>query len=399
MIRSTGVRWRSSDAGQVLVIVAIALLGIVAVAALVIDGGFAWGRQRETQNGADAVAVAGTAIIQQALANEPMTDGDVGCAVDEAATDNDVTLESAEYTDYDGDAMGVDVGPCAPGAGGAIPAGAQGVRALASQEFETFVAGVVGVSELTVEADATAVVGIQPGVCPGAEGCGILPVTFPRTIDSCDGTTEREVGDVDWPILNPATDTLDASNLSIVPLCTTNNGSGGSSVGWLNLPGCPNNLAQTITTPCHSAINIPAWLDTSSGNPNDAEDELEDYTGPQPGVAEAADAVVQVPIHDNTCRSKPADSVATCPEGNWSGRGSELHYHIPYWVGFKLDGAFVGGSDPECGQAPGGPLAMAGGGLGCLKGWFVSQTPAPGVITPGSITPGAPVVTGVLLVN
>ena len=46
-----------NERGQVLVIVAMGLVVMVAMVGLVIDGGFAWGQQRKTQNGADAMAV------------------------------------------------------------------------------------------------------------------------------------------------------------------------------------------------------------------------------------------------------------------------------------------------------------------------------------------------------
>ena len=41
--------------------------------------------------------------------------------------------------------------------------------------------------------------------------------------------------------------------------------------------------ADHITNPCNQFIPIPAWLDTSAGNPNCCEGELEAYTGSQPG--------------------------------------------------------------------------------------------------------------------
>ena len=48
-----------SEQGQVLVIVAVGLLAMIAMVALVVDGGHAWGQQREAQNGADASSEAG----------------------------------------------------------------------------------------------------------------------------------------------------------------------------------------------------------------------------------------------------------------------------------------------------------------------------------------------------
>jgi Putative Flp pilus-assembly TadE/G-like len=381
--------------GQILVIVAVGMIVMIAMVGLVIDGGNAWGQQRETQNGADSAAKAGTAEIQRMLSGATVTGNDVACATEDAAEANEVELDAAEYTTFDGTPMGVMVGAC--GSGVSIPANAQGVRATTSQEFDPFIMQAVGFGPLTARADATAVVGRVEGVCPAADGCGVLPVTFPRTLDTCDGTSRRVVGEDQWELQNVENgDVLDASNLAIMPLCKKAPG----AVGWLDF-GC-GNLANHITNPCNDAIPIPAWLDTNPGNPNNVEDELEAFTGPTPGVAEDADLVVRIPIHDFTCNGPFADSdpITACPTyPNWSGNGNNVDYHIPMWVGFKLDGAFVGGSDAECNQAPGSPFAGGNGGTGCLKGWFVAIYEAPGPIIIGPIQPGSATVTGIVLVN
>jgi hypothetical protein len=390
-------RWRPArrdESGQVLIIVAGGLLVLIAMVGLVIDGGHAWGRQRETQNGADATAKAGAVVIQQYLAGEPVDGDTVACAVEDAADDNTVELGGAEYTDFEGRTIGADVPAC--GTGGAIPSGAQGVKATAEQEFATFLAGVIGVDQMTARAEATAVVGRQVGICPAADGCGVLPVTFPRSLDTCDGTNHRIVGEGDWGLLDPEVDTLDAGNLVLMPLCVT----GPGSVGWIDF-GCAPNLAAMISDPCNTFIPIPAWLQTQTGNTNSLEDDLEDFTGPTVGVAEDADAVVYIPIHDNTCRDRPADSDPTCEplDAEWSGNGNDLYYHIPYWAGFKMDGAYTGGNDAECNQAPGSPPAAGNGATGCLKGWFVNIVTSPGSISTGVINPGDPVGTGILLIQ
>lgn len=388
---------RRDERGQVLIIVAAGMVALIAMVALVIDGGYAWGQQRETQNGADAVAKAGTGVIQEMLGGAIVTDGDVGCAVSDSATDNNVTLVEAQYTDFQGNLLATNVGPC--GSGAALPAGAQGVKAETEQVFDTFLAGVIGLNQLRADADATAVVAIAQDICPAAAGCAVLPVTFPRTIDTCDGTNSRIIGEGQWRILEPQNgEILDASNLSILPLCST----GPGSVGWLDY-GC-GNLANHINNPCNNEIILPTWLKTSTGNPNCCEDDLEQFTGVAPGVPEEEDAVVRIPLHDATCDKDDvsgSDPVEACPAwpDRWSGTGNNLAYHIPYGVGFKLDGAFTSGNDQECNEAPGNPPAGGNGATGCLKGWFVALLPSPGPLSIGDINPGDPVGTGVLLIN
>ncbi|MGH2445709.1 MAG: Tad domain-containing protein [Candidatus Limnocylindria bacterium] len=390
------IRPRRSEAGQVLVIVALGMIAFLAMVGLVVDGGNAWGQQRETQNGADSASKAGTAVIQQMLTGATVDGNDVACATEAAANDNGVELVSAEYTEFDGTPLGTDVGAC--GSATAIPADAQGVLAHTSQDFDTYLMQVVGFTQLTAEADATSVVGRVEGVCPAEDGCPVLPVTFPRTTDTCDGTSRRVIGEDEWVLLNEENgDVLSASNLAIMPLCKKAPG----AVGWLDF-GC-GNLANHITNPCNDEIPIPAWLDTNPGNPNNVEDELDAFTGSQPGVPEPEDLEVRIPIHDFTCSDDDlddSDPITDCSSyPDWSGNGSHVHYHIPYWAGFKLDGAYVGGSDPECNQAPGSPFAGGNGGTGCLKGWFVAIYTAPGPIVIGPIAPGSATVTGIVLVN
>jgi len=371
------------------------MLGLIAMVALVIDGGYAWGQQRETQNGADSAAKAGTAVIQLVYSGGTPTDGEVGCAVADAATANSLTLATAEYTDFQGTLLGTSVGAC--GAGGSPPSNAQGVKVSGEQLFDTFLAGVIGMQQLTARADATAVVAVAEDICPADQGCGVLPVTFPRTIDTCDGTNGRTVGEDEWAILDPLNgDVLSASNLALLPLCATGEG----SVGWLDY-GC-GNLSDQISTPCNGVSPLQTWLTTQTGNPNCCETELEQYTGDQPGVPEDTDAVMQIPIHDFTCQGDlpddaPIEDCASFEE--WSGTGNGLHYHIPYAVGFKLDGAFTNGSDVECNQPPGNPQALGNGATSCLKGWFVKLITAPGTLGVGDISPGDPVNTGILLIN
>lgn len=394
----TSRRTPRDERGQVLVIVAMALVAIVAMVGLVIDGGRAWTIQRDTQNGSDAVAKAGTVVIQRMLAQvgtPTPNDFDVACAVEGSATANGVDLESAEYVDAFGDPLAtpVMVGTCATDLGTAIPTGAQGVRAVASQTFETLLMKVIGRDTLRTEANAIAVVGQLQTLTGGA-----LPITFPQTGFVCDSTNasftiREDDGDGTWEpfeIIDEAD--ADATNEAVVPLCSTAPGSVGF-LDWGPAPGCPNqNLAESITNPCTRTIPIPAWVQTQTGNVNSLEGELNALAG----------SILAIPIHDGTCQSDLPDSSppSACPQGLWSGSGDNLYYHIPFWVGFLLDEAQVQGGDAECGQPPGSPqLNPPGHGVSCLKGWFVELIPGPGSVGIGPIAPGADVPMQVTLIN
>ena len=398
------------ERGQVLVIVAVGMLAIVAMVGLVIDGGYAWVRQRDTQNGADAVAKAGTVVVQHYLAQVDTptpNDFDVACKVAQTATSNGVVLVAAEYTDFQGQPLlpsPVPVGDCTVDLGVGIPAGAQGVKATTSETFDTFLMQVMGFDQLTTTADATAVVGI-PQAVPG----GALPVTFPITSATCDSldtpfTIRDNDGDATWEYFEIVDeDDANLTNLAIIPLCDSSPG----SVGWLDWQ-CGQNLEQSVSDPCDVFIPIPAWIHAQTGNVNSLQDELNAYTGTTVGVAEADDSVLSLPIHDFTCDDQdpdlgPSQPKTDCPTySTWSGTGSETVYHIPWWVGFKLDAAYVQGGDLDCQSGPGRPILVAPeppGKVGCLKGWFVDRYDEPGPIGLALINPGDEVRMAVLLIE
>jgi hypothetical protein len=377
------------------------MLVIIGLVGLVIDGGYAWGQQRQTQNGADSMAEAGATVLAHWLKGAPKTDGDVGCAVEEVAAANGVTNPSALYTDVYGDFLtpSVQVGPCNPGGGAAIPPGAQGVKAAGDREFETFLIRAIGFPTMKSSANATAVAGLITEICPAQAGCPVLPVTFPLTAVTCDGTnTQLQIPSTDWPLtqlVDPlADDYADTDTMAIIPLCSV----GPGSVGWLDYgPPCPNNLANVITTPCNVSIPIPAWIKTSTGNVNNLEDEINAYAGPQIGVAD--DSVVLIPINDNTCGTKPPNDVYGCPGGNGSGNGSNLYYHIPKFARFMIDQAYIqGGNRGDCNSGPGNPYVGGNGGTGCFKGWFMNYVEV-GPVGPGATGPLDPGQIGIQLIQ
>lgn len=378
---------RRHEGGQILVIVAAGLLGIVAMVGLVIDGGHAWGKQRETQNGADSMALAGATIVQHQWAglSPAKTDINVCAAVQDAADRNDVDLplDGAVYTNFQGNSMGVFV------CDGVLPVEAQGVTATATQDFDTFLMGVVGIGQLTSTTEATAVVGPIPQICPAAAGCAVLPLTFPRQLIICDENEDTTppyvIGEDPWPLVDKIED-MDEDNLAIIPLCDVGSGDDDvpGNVGWLDF-GCEPNIAKFIENPCGEDIPVPDWLHAQPGNANSLEDELRKFTGPI--WTEPDDSVVRIPIHDGTCTYDPGDP-PVCPDGQWDGQGNNVWFHVNIWTGFMLDQVHTKGGDSECESPEGEPvLVNTSGKTGCLKGWFhtLSET---GPIEIVDLTPG-----------
>lgn len=345
---------RQSERGQVLVIVAAGMLAFIAMVALVIDGGHAWGQQRITQNGADAAAEAGAVVMAQNLpaiaegTTLPKTDQDVLDAVNASAVTNDVDILSAEYTTFDGTPLGIDVGAL-----GALPppANADGVRVEAKRDFATFLAGVIGFNTLTTETDATARVGIVTQLA----GNNVLPITVPVTIPQCDGSGNLIDGGQPWV----------PGNTYTVFLCK--NGPG--NVGWLDwypTPGTEpadypcqgqgaNELACLIKTPGNPPIDIPEWYfvsQTGNTNASGVQEALETWIGQK----------VFFPLFDATCDVDPPGADDYCPGGE--GNGQNQWYHFPSWTGFIIHEVHVSGSNAACGSG-------LNGGVGCIIGEFV----------------------------
>jgi hypothetical protein len=390
MLRTNTARDRSR--GQVIVIFAVGFLALMAGTALVVDGGNAMGQQRATQNAADASAQAGTVVIAQYLMSGssnlsitgtcPTTPGDawdlaVCRAVYGSAAVNQVSIANAVYTDYKGDPILNNGQPRIVG-GGTMPTIAQGVRAYTSRQFGTYFARAVGISTFTATSQATSVTGTVTTLCAPGSGCGLLPITVPFELSTCDGNGmlhPRPPGT--WPYLGGTETTT--QNEAIVPLCKDKNGDigGGSagSVGWLDLStslgatttgSCPNQFKDAILNPCIVSLPFPTWIQTFPGGVGKGGPVIQD------ALNSYHDDIVQIPLFDGTCKVKPTGvTLQACPNGQ-IGVGANTWYHIPEFASFKLDQFYINGNDrKECDKAPGSPFVSGNGANGCFKGWWV----------------------------
>jgi len=402
-------RARRDEQGQVLVIVALSMVVLVAMVGIVIDGGYAWGRQRDTQNAADASAKAGALKLTENLAGKAPanTDADVFDAMKDTADANVVGMPKAFYTDFDGNLVN-SAGTAVPNeaaaasvGGGAIPPGAAGVKAVTDQTFDTFLARVIGFTQFTATADATARSGWLTGTCEAEAGCIILPVTIPVTVLACDGSnrpapvTDADGDKILWTAPSGAPLSL--------PLCQADPG----NVGWLDwtpdgsTPDCPGTgkaeLACVIGDPSNPGLRWPGWYYIpETGNPNSGpiENALQQYDG----------ETVLIPQFDLTCNTEPSGpGVTDCPLPNVGGNGTNQWYHLAGMSSIHLctdsgndtsfiaecaaagftTGAYVQGSNPEC--------DTGNGATSCLAGKFVvisyegEVAAAPGVNSASSI--------------
>jgi hypothetical protein len=336
----------ASPRGQTLVIVAVAMVALVAMVGVVIDIGLQWADNRGAQNGTDAAAEAGAVVILEHITGDLKTDFEVDAAVAAAASTNDIDVDHAEYTDWQGNPLGADVG-----AGGAIPTTAQGVRVVGTRTHETVLARVVGVTELNVFTDATAVAGPVSEPCPASGACALLPITIPNTVVTCDGqnksvtTTDAWIGPPDAPEY-------------IIPLCGNNPG----SVGWIDWTPPPgggggsNELADEICAPNPPDLNLPNWYYvTSTGNTNsvDVQDCFAQWIGKP----------ILIPLFDDTCRDDPGNNLP-CTDPAPIG-GINQWYHFPNYAAFFLTGVYVQGNNASVCDPSGGNGATT-----CITGRF-----------------------------
>jgi Putative Flp pilus-assembly TadE/G-like len=418
-----GHRGGPRQGGQALVVMVLALVALLAGVALVIDSGNAFAQQRGTQNAVDSAANAGSIVLMNdVVANSngqtlPATDAAVLSAVNLKASDNNIAPPTAYYTTITGQCILADgtsaAPPCGSGAaatavrvgsapGGSIPtvkanangkqcplppnvasttpALACGVAVYGSRAFGTYFASIIGMNTLTASANATAVAGALTTLCAADQPCSFLPIAFPTTLTLCDGSGKQ----VDFNN-NPAYTVITSGDLTstnelIIGIC----GSGDGTVGWLQIQpedsgtGCNGSMADLICdilVPDNPALPLPVWIQTVSGNTNDAKVDaaINTYAGDIVGTYESGkDKTVIIPLYDCIGSKESQTSTDTCAEAAGKQGGTNIYFHVTSVISFVLDHAYVNASNPECNQSPGLPHMGGNGKNGCLKGWLVN---------------------------
>jgi Flp pilus assembly protein TadG len=388
---------RAGARGQVIVVLALAMVPLLIMTGLIVDGGYAFSQQRNAQNAMDAAAEAGAVVLVQNLPfrnknqPQPKTDQDVLNAVIASASSNGITsTPTAVYTDIQGNVINVTVGSLG---GQPPPASAYGVRASGDVAFGTFFSSVAGFTGFTASAKATAVAGSINTICAAtSDSCTFVPVTFPfGALTTCTGTNAQSSTTIPYNfVANPT-----AANEMIIPLCSTAAG----NVGWLDIqPGNPDcrgggsvDLACDISNPSQTQLDLPIWVHAVTGNTNSVQvqDALNAYTGPTVGTYEPGrDQIVQIPLYE--CIDNNVGQVGPnplCPNPSVDTTGSLTYYRVVGIAAFILDKTYIQSNNPECNQAPGSPYVGGNGGTGCLKGWMTNITTSGSVGMPNAAAP------------
>jgi hypothetical protein len=353
---------RRRQGGQIIVLFAVILVGIVLAVGLVVDVGIAWSQERHTQNAADAAARAGALVLARRSAEGAasiVTDEEVRNAVFGSAARNRVAVSEAEYTTWDGTALGVMVGSLGAAA---PPPTAAGVRMVARRIAGTYLVRAAGITEWRIFQEATAVSGPTAGCVDTESGCTVLPVAFPVSIFACANNGKSEP--VDPPQAWAVGEEI------VLPLCGGNPG----SVGWLDWDppaGGTSELEDIIENPEPIDILLPSWqfvTETGDISAGTVEDALNEYAG----------EVVLVPMFADTCLEEPPNKlVSDCPAGA-GGTGVNQWYWITRFLAFRLSsprGAYIQGGT--------GNEAICGvNARECLTGRFVSFVTEGNVIGP-----------------
>ncbi len=187
--------------GQAMVLAAFALIALIAITGLAIDGGRLYQARRQSQNAADAAALAGTRIIANQRCN-PGTDLDtqVRAEIVDYARQNSVVHDGingqiwAWYVNLDSTRLQV-VGT------GSVPNGTTGVEVSTMITESTSFMRILGQNAMAAAGRGTAMFG------PLQAGGGFLPMAFPaQRVDEilASGTTEFTIFDADGGICDRA---------------------------------------------------------------------------------------------------------------------------------------------------------------------------------------------------
>jgi Flp pilus assembly protein TadG len=220
-----------SEQGQSIVLIAVVMVGLLALAGLAIDGGNLFLQRRRVQNAADAGAMAGTRVLAQLIigceGSSSANDALVAQAVTEFVAGNGFsTSEGATMTSWyvnaDGQRLGL-VGA------GAIPQPATGVEVQIAAQVSTYFLKVLGIESATFGGEATAITG--PVIRFGG---GILPIAVPlEVVNSLDE-------DEDFIVLDKndgsfCRDTNSNGRLDDSDQCIGDPHNDSQHRGWLNL--------------------------------------------------------------------------------------------------------------------------------------------------------------------
>ncbi len=291
--------------GQILPLFAGSLLVIILIVGLVIDGGNVFLQQRDSQNGADIGAMAGTKRLAdyyvKGTAYTPTNN--VYTAIATRMTENNCGASSActwtaKYVGPRTGAGFLDLGPVAatdPNPPTVAGQAALGVRVDVNRTPRTYLLGVIGQSAWNVNTSATALAQ-EPTGAPAGQ---LLPI----------GLTE-----------------LPTQEGAVYALTSGSNGPG--NFGWVSWDGSNSagSLATSICTPNNPAFSLPYQFpgDPGKTNASAVRNCLQQWVDNQQTV------LIPIVLKSNDPAAPPG-----CSTG---GNGNNFHYCIVAIAAFVITG-------------------------------------------------------------
>jgi Flp pilus assembly protein TadG len=280
--------------GQSILIIALLMVGLIAMMGLIFDGGNAYFQRRRMQNAVDAGALAGGRALALQLVMDNPNDYPVQKAVNDYVQANGGGIENiqAVYVNAQGTTTGI------VGAYGSIPPNTRGISVTESTAFQTYFLNALNVNIGNVSAAALVMTG-QPepnNLWPMTVQTNTLTSGTPQTPNVCS--------------FKPGAD-----------LCQIwGQGTGPGSLQWQSFKICDtsanfmtNVLAGNQTS---GTVSVGDWICTSTGTMATAKDYLPSYI----------DKEITIPIYDYTNGLT----------------GSNLEYHVVGFAKFYLRGYWFG---------------------------------------------------------
>lgn len=323
-MRRTPYRRFGSERGQILVIVAGGLIGIMAIAALALEGGTIVLNRRDGQNAADISSLAGARIVAKHHTDGGRTHADVYGAINGSLDINDCGSTASAPCAWNAQFVGAGLGSlgAVTNSSASVPGSALGVRVDVTRSPGTSIGRVLGFAKWDVTTEATAI-SAKPSSFPSG---ALLPIAL------C-GWGTSGVNDC-LPASNAPSNAIDFQPGQIYDLTDGKDAPGG--FGWLSWDGsnAANKLADSICNP----NNIPFSLDS----PYDSPGSYGGYIGTNPGTGETWFPVDPGKSNANdvrNCLDGWIDSGATVLLPVYdiiTGTGNNAAYHITGVAAFVL---------------------------------------------------------------
>lgn len=262
--------------GQILALFALALLPIMAMVGLSIDGGNIYLQRRTAQNGADAAALAGVYALSSVSAGT--SDTTIGEAISCLVNQNQFGTTpsgSAIFVAANGNALSPSVSinlasSCAvPSTATTVPSNASGVHVTSTiGPFNTYILGMIGLTSTTVNGQATAVGTAMTSEDIGATGSDFLALCGGYMVVESTDATEDIFQTVTPPVVNYSTYSGTEYWLESQEMDYTQN----ANLPDPPYPDCPDANGTGFwgaINPSTDIVSIPALVPTQHGNVNE----------------------------------------------------------------------------------------------------------------------------------